>query len=840
MVDKHDENMLLGYVEGTLTDTELARVRMLMRSDPRLEEMLEGMKGDKARLKALPEPQAPQWLMDDVDQQLERAMLMEEGAARNEAIQHRQRQRMRRVIFNTSLAAMLLIVATVVIHSLSNPPATPSNNTVATTHFGASEGMNGLGAQEEKRAGSGEFDLPAGAKAESRGVVAKGAGLTGSNGTLAADKGVADSRSKLGAGNSVAKGSDFSDLALHEGRTRGQQALSDLSTDHPAVAGENAKGYTNGKTGLNGALDSDRMATRRGHRLDDANQLGQVIEVEDLARLNRPRLYASNFYVMFQEVEGEAAPRAQAAFGEQLSQIKKDGYAAQGLERLSEQDFDGQTYEIVIKSKDVDKTREQLSAWFAYDTDSAPTPTKPNANWAVAKAGEAPAAPAAPAGGAAARFVEVDDFFGFEAEYLFGGDMNAGLGRKGPAAGAAQATALDKTAEATRGAVKSKPADTLQVAGGDPSDWVKADGGLLGVASGKPSAPTERPAGTAANKDAEKSPPDAAGQKFVDNASTLKESVKSEPGKKLSETLTPAKPATQEKMEKKLADASPTSPPPAAKPAAPAPAPAAPPPMPKSTDSTHPKPEANIGKTAVAGAEDRKLFEGRESKSAEKRLRSVADQPAPDAHWNAPHDPALVPKLKQVQAGQQHWLENNRAARRTLEVEKLADVVRTLNRSGDHQAAQLRLAEREDEALGNVDLKVLAPKPNQPIDAKGEGGGAGQGEAARAQTWSWPGPLVSYKGVMHEQIDGLQAGGTWRRLAAQNRAAGQKLIRLRIVVKPDPATLAGDAAQPAAPANAPPKPAEAASPKPAEKAGEKPAANPAQTPGDKPPASPNK
>jgi len=116
---QYDENLLLAYVEGDITDEQLARVRQWTADDPKLAALLRQMASDRASLAAMPDPPTPDWLMDEVDRQLERSMLVDVGPREFADTAIAQRHVMRRIVLGTALAAMLLIVAAVVISSLT-------------------------------------------------------------------------------------------------------------------------------------------------------------------------------------------------------------------------------------------------------------------------------------------------------------------------------------------------------------------------------------------------------------------------------------------------------------------------------------------------------------------------------------------------------------------------------------------------------------------------------------------------------------------------------------------------------------------------------------------------
>lgn len=124
-VEQYDENLLLGYVEGELTAEDAARVEAWAADDARLAGLLASMRADRAALSNLPDPPTPEWLMDEVDRQLERAMLVDVGPRQFAETAIAQRHIMRRIVLGTAVAAMLMVVVGVVISSLTGVGGSP-------------------------------------------------------------------------------------------------------------------------------------------------------------------------------------------------------------------------------------------------------------------------------------------------------------------------------------------------------------------------------------------------------------------------------------------------------------------------------------------------------------------------------------------------------------------------------------------------------------------------------------------------------------------------------------------------------------------------------------------
>lgn len=118
MVERHDESMLLGYVEGDLPAKDRALVEQWLKEDPRLERLMTQLVQDRRDTRQMSDPPAPEWIAQELDRQIERVMLVEGGEMPvvNDAL--RQRFAMRKWLVGSSLAALFLIAGGVVIWSL--------------------------------------------------------------------------------------------------------------------------------------------------------------------------------------------------------------------------------------------------------------------------------------------------------------------------------------------------------------------------------------------------------------------------------------------------------------------------------------------------------------------------------------------------------------------------------------------------------------------------------------------------------------------------------------------------------------------------------------------------
>ncbi len=109
MRQEYDENLLLGYVEGELTDVERARVEQWIAVDPGLASLLAGMVEDRKALRELSDPPTPDWVLDDIDSGLERSMLLEEGYETDASVIEQKRNVLVRLSTYGAIAAMLLL-----------------------------------------------------------------------------------------------------------------------------------------------------------------------------------------------------------------------------------------------------------------------------------------------------------------------------------------------------------------------------------------------------------------------------------------------------------------------------------------------------------------------------------------------------------------------------------------------------------------------------------------------------------------------------------------------------------------------------------------------------------
>jgi len=117
MREQYDENLLLDYLEGQLDDDQRAEVEQWLRDDPALADLLSQMAADRESVRSLSEPEPPAWVMEEVDQQLERSMLLDQTFAADDEEQALRRHAMGRWVGYGALAASLLLTGAIVYYS---------------------------------------------------------------------------------------------------------------------------------------------------------------------------------------------------------------------------------------------------------------------------------------------------------------------------------------------------------------------------------------------------------------------------------------------------------------------------------------------------------------------------------------------------------------------------------------------------------------------------------------------------------------------------------------------------------------------------------------------------
>lgn len=81
MADRYDEQMILGYIEGDLKPELQIQFERLLTQDARLRNLVGQLLLDRQNLRQVPTEQSPPQIMERVEQQLERRMLLDTGSA---------------------------------------------------------------------------------------------------------------------------------------------------------------------------------------------------------------------------------------------------------------------------------------------------------------------------------------------------------------------------------------------------------------------------------------------------------------------------------------------------------------------------------------------------------------------------------------------------------------------------------------------------------------------------------------------------------------------------------------------------------------------------------------
>lgn len=117
MNDRYDAAVFLGYLEGDLSESDRRAFEETMARDPRLALLVRQMEADRQGLRQTPAVPAPAELMDAVNQQFERRMLLDERPSGETA--PAPVYRLRRIMVYGSLAALLGLSTFLVISTLS-------------------------------------------------------------------------------------------------------------------------------------------------------------------------------------------------------------------------------------------------------------------------------------------------------------------------------------------------------------------------------------------------------------------------------------------------------------------------------------------------------------------------------------------------------------------------------------------------------------------------------------------------------------------------------------------------------------------------------------------------
>lgn len=127
MDDRHDPNLILGYVEDELTAADRARVESMLADDPALAALIEDMKRNRETLRGAEPAKPPTDLVEGAMAALERQMLFDDAPPSPYVpAQPTRRFRLVPIVIYGGIAAVLALTATVVIQSLQSGDESPA------------------------------------------------------------------------------------------------------------------------------------------------------------------------------------------------------------------------------------------------------------------------------------------------------------------------------------------------------------------------------------------------------------------------------------------------------------------------------------------------------------------------------------------------------------------------------------------------------------------------------------------------------------------------------------------------------------------------------------------
>lgn len=122
MAERYDEQMILGYIEGDLKPELQVQFERLLTQDARLRNLVGQLLLDRQNLRQVPTEQSPPQIMERIEQQLERRMLLDTGSA--ERIGHihpaKTSSHLGRWLAYSGVAALLAISVTVFYATLND------------------------------------------------------------------------------------------------------------------------------------------------------------------------------------------------------------------------------------------------------------------------------------------------------------------------------------------------------------------------------------------------------------------------------------------------------------------------------------------------------------------------------------------------------------------------------------------------------------------------------------------------------------------------------------------------------------------------------------------------
>ena len=130
MIDRYDQDLLLGYIEDELDASQRATFEQLMAGDEQLASLVAGLVSDRALMRSLPSEEGPAGLTQDLIQGLERQMLLDGPGETAPIPIHGGRDlaaspggpRWGRILGISSMAAAVLIAAGLVVSQFGKDP----------------------------------------------------------------------------------------------------------------------------------------------------------------------------------------------------------------------------------------------------------------------------------------------------------------------------------------------------------------------------------------------------------------------------------------------------------------------------------------------------------------------------------------------------------------------------------------------------------------------------------------------------------------------------------------------------------------------------------------------
>lgn len=122
MIDRYDENLLLGYIEGTLSPDDRAALEAMLQRDPQLDTLLRQIMADRQALRQLPQETPGEDLVQAAMQQIERRMLLGDVATQRPARRSVRRPTwsLRPVFYYAAAAAVLVASALIIVPTLTD------------------------------------------------------------------------------------------------------------------------------------------------------------------------------------------------------------------------------------------------------------------------------------------------------------------------------------------------------------------------------------------------------------------------------------------------------------------------------------------------------------------------------------------------------------------------------------------------------------------------------------------------------------------------------------------------------------------------------------------------